>query len=196
MPVCRPVILSVCLLVVRLLVGQSVYPLIFPCVFPLGLSTCPPNGQTDLPPLSPPVVCHHSRLSVCLFINSLIGQAGCPSVFQCLCAFFCLPGGRSVLPFYLSARPSTLLFPLLIFLHVWSWVHSSPKPTSVCHGPGLAAPSEAEQTGQPAQEPLKPSSPPALQLQFPPPTTASTAQPLPSVGIHPLSPALECYRKI
>lgn len=196
MPVCRPVILSVCLLVVRLLVGQSgcpsvcqsVYPLVFPSVFPLGLSTCPPNGQTDLPPLSPPVVCHHNRLSVCLCINSLIGQAGCPSVSQCLCAFLCLPGGPSVLPFSLPIHPPCSSHASFFSVCGAGFTHHQNPPLSAMDQGWLPPAKQSRLAGPPRS----PSSPPAPV----PPHPTSTAEPLPSVGIHPLSPALECYRKI
>ena len=135
--------------------------------FPIK-SVCPPNGQIGLLFLSLPAVCHHNCLSVCLLTILLLVSLAVHLSLS-LCVSLCLPGGQSVLPSYLSACLFTLLFPIPTFLHVWSWVYSSPKATLLGPEPGLAAPSEAEQA---ASEPGPPSSPPA-----PAQPPASMAQP-------------------
>ena len=143
MPVCLPV-------VVRLFVGQTVRLL---WVSP---SICPSNAQTGFPSLRPPQPVFTSSASQSVY--PLLAQASCSSVFQ----FVCVPSsaylaiGPSCLPIYLPVHP-TLLFPTPTSLHVWSWVHSSPKPTSLCHqqagcpqGGGAARPASP---GAPASPP-------------------------------------------
>lgn len=143
-----------------------------PLCFPIK-SVCPPNGQTGLPSLSPPVVRHHNCLSVCLSVNySLIGQlAAHLSLSLSVC--FTLSTWRSVSP----AFPSVCLacYSPPPFLPACGAGFTHLKSTSLCRGPGLAAPSEAQQAAPPAQcDPQ----PPGQSLSPP-----SAPPPLPSPGV-------------
>lgn len=119
-----------------------------PLCFPIK-SVCPPNGQTGLPSLSPPVVRHHNCLSVCLSGDySLIGQLAAHLSFS-LSVCFPLSTWQSVSP----AFPSVCLacYSPPPFLPACRATFTHLKSTSLCRGPGLAAPSEAQQASLPAQ---------------------------------------------
>lgn len=137
----------------------------------------------------PPISLLH--LLVCLFLNGLFGQASSPSVFQRLCfPPIHLPRGHSCLPLCLPFRQPCSSHPSLLSMCGDGFAHHQNPPLSAVDQ-GWLAPSEAEQTGQPAQG----RSTPALQLQGPHPQPPQHSRSLLLAPTPPL-PALERYRKI